>query len=300
MKGTQEGRDRDRRQSADQVEAHAHRRTIKSASSPLDRSIGLGRQARVETGRAAIADLGSASPRRGPPTLAEREALDRIDLSVDLAPERGLLLAEPDPRGLGHVRLRRRVRRGRRRPAHRRDLLQGDHAAAARRQPAAARDRDARAGCSTRSGCRTPAWTRSSTSTARSGRAGQVPVIVNVAGESIEDYVEVAQPARRRPGRGRHRAEHQLPQRRQGRAAVRDRPRRRPSRDRGRSPRHRPAAAGEALAQRVGRPADRQGDRGGGRGRHLRRSTRSRAWPCRRIGRGRSSATPTAGSPARP
>ena len=69
--------------------------------------------------------------------------------------------------------------------------------------------------------------------------------------------------ARRRPGRGRHRAEHQLPERRQqgglqfaidaGRGGVRHR---------GRPPRDRPAAARQALAERRRHPADRPRDRG--------------------------------------
>ena len=73
-----------------------------------------------------------------------------------------------------------------------------------------------RAGCSTRSGSRTRASTPSSRSTRATWAGWEVPVIVNVAGESIEDYVEVARRLDGVPGRGRHRAEHQLPERRQG------------------------------------------------------------------------------------
>jgi hypothetical protein len=55
-------------------------RPIKSAIVPVDRS-------RVRP---------SAGPSAPPaPTLAEREALDRIDLSVELAPRRGLRLPNP-------------------------------------------------------------------------------------------------------------------------------------------------------------------------------------------------------------
>ena len=45
----------------------------------------------------------------------------------------------------------------------------------------------------------------------------KVPVIVNVAGESVQDYVEVTRRLDGVPGRRRHRAQHQLPERRQGR-----------------------------------------------------------------------------------
>ena len=69
-------------------------RKIKSASVPVDRlKVPLAGRAHVETGRAAVADLGQSAAVH--PTLAEREALDRIDLAVDLAPERGLPLANP-------------------------------------------------------------------------------------------------------------------------------------------------------------------------------------------------------------
>ena len=111
----------------------------------LGRSIGRRRSTSRRDRRRGRGRPGAPpSPR---PTMSEREALDRIDLSVDLAPARGRGSAppagEPDPRRLGHVRLRRRIRRGRRRPAPRRDLLQGHDAAAAGRKPAAARHRDA-------------------------------------------------------------------------------------------------------------------------------------------------------------
>ena len=71
-------------------------RKIKSAIVPVDRtavSAGGGRP-RIETGSAAVADLGTPTAPR--PTLAEQAALDRIDLSVELAPDHGgLLLANP-------------------------------------------------------------------------------------------------------------------------------------------------------------------------------------------------------------
>jgi len=69
-------------------------RKIKSAIVPVDRTAGPTGRPRIETGRAAVADLGAPTAPR--PTMAEQAALDRIDLSVDLAPEHGgLLLANP-------------------------------------------------------------------------------------------------------------------------------------------------------------------------------------------------------------
>jgi dihydroorotate dehydrogenase (NAD+) catalytic subunit len=65
-------------------------RTIKSAIVPVDRSAS---RRRVESGPAAVADLGA------PPTrvsVVARAALDRVDVSVDLAPGHGgLRLANP-------------------------------------------------------------------------------------------------------------------------------------------------------------------------------------------------------------
>ena len=51
----------------------------------------------------------------------------------------------------------------------------------------------------------------------------QVPVIVNVAGESVDGLRRGRATARRRARRRRHRAQHLLPERRQGRPPVRDR-----------------------------------------------------------------------------
>jgi len=70
-------------------------RKIKSAIADVDRIKvpDMGRP-RVETGNAAVADLGAPAAAR--PTLAEQAALDRIDLTVDLAPEHGgLMLQNP-------------------------------------------------------------------------------------------------------------------------------------------------------------------------------------------------------------
>jgi dihydroorotate dehydrogenase (NAD+) catalytic subunit len=62
-------------------------RKIKSAIVPVDRF------KTPPAGRTTVAEFGS--PAAVHPTLAQQEALDRVDLSVDLAPRRGLLLANP-------------------------------------------------------------------------------------------------------------------------------------------------------------------------------------------------------------
>ena len=63
-------------------------RKIKSAIVAVDRTKSpAGARPRVETGSSAVADLGAPTAPR--PTLAEQAALDRIDLSIDLAPARG-------------------------------------------------------------------------------------------------------------------------------------------------------------------------------------------------------------------
>ena len=50
-----------------------------------------------------------------------------------------------------------------------------------------------------------------------------VPIIVNVAGESVHDYVEVARRLDGVPGVAGYRAQHLLPERRRRRTPVRDR-----------------------------------------------------------------------------
>ena len=128
----------------------------------------------------------------------------------------------------------------------------------------------------------------------------QVPVIVNVAGESVEDYVEVARRLDGVPGRRRHRAQHLVPERRQGRPPVRDRCRGRRRGHGGRPAGHRPAAARQALAERRRHPADRAG--------HRRRRRRRAHGDQHAVGhrggagsrRSRSSATSTAGCRGRP
>ena len=131
-------------------------------------------------------------------------------------------------------------------------------------------------------------------------RRGGSPVIVNVAGESVEDYVEVARRLDGVPGRRRHRAQH-LAARTSARAGSSSpSTRRRPGQVTAAVRRAtRPAAAREAVAERRRRPADRPGDRGRRRrradgGQH---AVGDRRRPGR--GAGRSSATPSAGCPGR-
>ena len=168
--------------------------------------------------------------------------------------------AEPDPRGVGHVRLRRRVRRRRRRRPARGDLLQGNDPAAADRQPDAARDRDAGRDAQLDRPPE-PGRRRRHREVRRDvdglARAGHRQRRGRVGGGLRRGRA----PARRRPGRRRHRAQHLVPERRQGRAPVRHRCRGRRRGDRGRPAGHRPAAPREAVAQRGRHPADRAGHR---------------------------------------
>ena len=52
-----------------------------------------------------------------------------------------------------------------------------------------------------------------------------VPVIVNIAGDTVEEYAKVASQAGRGKGHKRNRGQYQLPQRKMRRDAVRHRPR---------------------------------------------------------------------------
>ena len=141
--------------------------------------------------------------------------------------------AEPDPRRLGDVRLRGRVRRRRRRRSARRDLLQGHDAQGADRQPDAARNRDAGRDAQL-DRAPEPGRRRRHREVRRDlDRRGSVPVIVNVAGESVHDYVEVARRLDGVPGVAGIELNISCPNVGRGRAPVRDRRRRR----RPRSPR---------------------------------------------------------------
>jgi len=170
-------------------------RRIKSAIVPIDRSAvrpvppPAGRT-RVETGRAAVAGLGT--PMSVKPTLAEREALDRIDLSVDLAPEHGgLRLANPilvasgtfgygieygevvDVERLGAICCKGTTLRPR----------------AGNPPP---RVTETPGGMLNSIGLQNPGVDAVIEKYGPIWASWKVPVIVNVAGESVEDYVEVA------------------------------------------------------------------------------------------------------------
>ena len=89
----------------------------------------------------------------------------------------------------------------------------------------------------------------------------KTPVIVNVAGESVADYVEVVRRLEGVPGVAGIELNISCPNVGRGRAPVRDRRRRR-RRGHGRRPAgDGPAAARQAVAERRRRPADRPGDR---------------------------------------
>ena len=162
-------------------------RTIKSAIVPVDRSVVARPKARVETGASAVADLGA--PRGPQPTTIERQALDRIDVSVDLG--RGLLLANPilvasgtfgygveygevvDVQRLGAICCKGTTLRPR----------------AGNPPP---RVTETPGGMLNSIGLQNPGVEAVLEKYGPIWQGWQVPVIVNVAGESIEDYVEVA------------------------------------------------------------------------------------------------------------
>jgi dihydroorotate dehydrogenase (NAD+) catalytic subunit len=170
-------------------------RTIKSAIVPVDRSAAApGRQPgsgpKVETGSAAVADLGA--PVSFEPTPTEREALDRIDLSVDLAPEHGgLVLDNPilvasgtfgygieygevvDVQRIGAICCKGTTLRPR----------------AGNPPP---RVTETPGGMLNSIGLQNPGVDAVIDKYGPIWQGWKVPVIVNVAGESIDDYVEVA------------------------------------------------------------------------------------------------------------
>jgi dihydroorotate dehydrogenase (NAD+) catalytic subunit len=180
-------------------------RKIKSAIVPVDRTAGGAGRPRIETGRAAVADLGAPTAPR--PTMAEQAALDRIDLSVDLAPARvaparvapargapehgGLLLANPilvasgtfgygveygevvDVQRLGAICCKGTTLKPR----------------AGNLPP---RVTETPGGMLNSIGLQNPGVDAVIEKYGPIWQGWKVPVIVNVAGESIEDYVEVA------------------------------------------------------------------------------------------------------------
>jgi dihydroorotate dehydrogenase (NAD+) catalytic subunit len=170
-------------------------RKDKNAIVPVDRfPISVGGRPRIETGASAVADLGVPIIAR--PSLADREALDRIDLSVELAPargahERGLRLANPimvasgtfgygveygevvDVQRIGAICCKGTTLRPR----------------AGNPPP---RVTETPGGMLNSIGLQNPGVDAVIEKYGSVWQGWKVPVIVNVAGESIEDYVEVA------------------------------------------------------------------------------------------------------------
>jgi dihydroorotate dehydrogenase (NAD+) catalytic subunit len=165
-------------------------RKPKGAVEPADRfKMPEPGRARVETGAAAVADLGAPAAVR--PTMAEQEALDRVDLSVELAPERGLLLDNPilvasgtfgygveygevvDVQRIGAICCKGTTLRPR----------------AGNPPP---RVTETPGGMLNAIGLQNPGVDAVIDKYGPIWQGWQVPVIVNIAGESIEDYVEVA------------------------------------------------------------------------------------------------------------
>ena len=145
---------------------------------------------RVETGGAAVADLGAPTAVR--PTPAERAILDRVDVSVDLAPDHGgLILANPilvasgtfgygveygevvDVQRIGAICCKGTTLRPR----------------AGNPPP---RVTETPGGMLNSIGLQNPGVDAVIEKYGPIWQGWTVPVIVNVAGESIEDYVEVA------------------------------------------------------------------------------------------------------------
>jgi len=165
-------------------------RKIKSAIVPVDRSRNpAASRPGVEAGRPTVAGPGAVSAVG--PTLAQREALDRIDLSVDLAPERGLPLANPilvasgtfgygveygevvDVQRIGAICCKGTTLKPR----------------AGNAPP---RVTETPGGMLNSIGLQNPGVDAVVEKYGPIWQGWTVPVIVNVAGESIEDYVEVA------------------------------------------------------------------------------------------------------------
>ena len=148
-----------------------------------------GKGTRTETGSAAVAALGS--PAAVHPTLAQQEALDRVDISVNIAPERGLWLDTPilvasgtfgygveygevvDVQRIGAICCKGTTLRPR-----------------AGNQPP--RVTETPGGMLNSIGLQNPGVDAVIDKYSSVWQGWRVPVIVNVAGESIEDYVEVA------------------------------------------------------------------------------------------------------------
>jgi dihydroorotate dehydrogenase (NAD+) catalytic subunit len=160
-------------------------RKVKRATGPLDRPV----RTRIETGPSAVADLGTSPSVR--PTLAEREKLDLIDLSVELAPERGLVLSNPIMVASGTFGYG--VEYG--------DVVDVQRIGAICCKGTTLRPRvgnppprvtETPGGMLNSIGLQNPGVDAVIEKYGHIWQGWQVPVIVNIAGESIEDYVEVA------------------------------------------------------------------------------------------------------------
>ena len=169
-------------------------KTIKSAivpvpAPPVPAGGAATPRVRVEVGGAAVADLGA--PSVATPTLAQQAALDRIDVSVDLAPSRGLLLTNPilvasgtfgygveygevvDVQRLGAICCKGTTLRPR----------SGNPPPRVTETPG---------GMLNSIGLQNPGVEAVIEKYGSIWQGWEVPVIVNIAGESIDDYVEVA------------------------------------------------------------------------------------------------------------
>ena len=113
----------------------------------------------------------------------------RGSLAVDL---NGVQLPTPVLGRERLLRLRRRDERAHRPPPGGRGHHQERDAEAPQGAADAADGRDAVAACSTRSACRTPASRGSSPRTSPSSPSSRCPVIVSIAGTSVEEFVQVA------------------------------------------------------------------------------------------------------------
>jgi dihydroorotate dehydrogenase (NAD+) catalytic subunit len=162
-------------------------RKIKSAIvpiEPVDRGYGRSRT----NGGAAAADLRASAPAR--PTLAEREALDRIDISVDLVPSRGFRL--PNPIMVASGTFGYGVEYGEVVDVER---LGGICCKGTTLRPRIGnpppRVTETPGGMLNSIGLQNPGVDAVIDKYGPVWQGWEVPVIVNVAGESIEDYVEV-------------------------------------------------------------------------------------------------------------
>jgi dihydroorotate dehydrogenase (NAD+) catalytic subunit len=177
-------------------------RTIKSAIVPVDRSARpMARPAstpRADGPRSPTSGLGIGLP--GGPSLADREALARIDISVDLAPGHGgLRLANPIMVASGTFGYG--VEYG--------EVVDVERLGAICCKGTTLRPRignppprviETPAGMLNSIGLQNPGVDAVLDKYAPTWQRWRVPVIVNVAGESIEDYVEVARRLDGAPG----------------------------------------------------------------------------------------------------